>query len=246
MEGLDPAQGGLYPIVWIGLGLSVFQQLVGINVVFYYSNVLWEAVGFGEGQAFLTSTITSVINIATTLVAIALIDRVGRRPLLLVGSIGMTVTLATVAVCFSRLTDNLDGAGQPILNDAGEITKTLPGAWGIIALLAANGFVVFFGMSWGPVMWVLLGEIFPNRFRAAALSLAAAGQWAANWTVTMTFPAIKDFSLVFGYFMYAAFAFLSFLFVVRFVPETKGKTLEEMDALTGTADEQAPPVQVGD
>ena len=239
-------RGGLYPIVWIGLGLSVFQQLVGINVVFYYSNVLWEAVGFGEGQAFLTSTITSVINIATTLVAIALIDRVGRRPLLLVGSIGMTVTLATVAVCFSRLTDNLDGAGQPILNDAGEITKTLPGAWGIIALLAANGFVVFFGMSWGPVMWVLLGEIFPNRFRAAALSLAAAGQWAANWTVTMTFPAIKDFSLVFGYFMYAAFAFLSFLFVVRFVPETKGKTLEEMDALTGTADEQAPPVQVGD
>ncbi len=231
--------GGLYPVVWIGLLLSVFQQLVGINVVFYYSNVLWEAAGFGEGQAFLTSTLTSVINIATTLVAIALIDRVGRKPLLLVGSIGMTITLATVAVCFSRLTDKLDALGNPVMKD-GAVSQTLPGAWGIIALIAANGFVVFFGMSWGPVVWVLLGEMFPNRFRAAALSLAAAGQWAANWTITMSFPVIKDFSLVFGYFMYAAFAFLSFLFVAKFVPETKGKTLEEMDALAGITDE---PVQ---
>ncbi|GED96513.1 sugar porter family MFS transporter [Gordonia crocea] len=229
--------GGVYPIVWIGLVLSVFQQLVGINVVFYYSNVLWEAAGFGEGSAFLTSTFTSVVNIATTIVAILLIDRVGRRPLLLVGSIGMTVTLATVAICFSQLTDKLDALGHPILNDDGDITKTLPGSWGIIALIGANLFVVFFGMSWGPVVWVLLGEMFPNRFRAAALSLAAAGQWAANWTITMTFPAIKDFSLVFGYFMYAAFAFLSFLFVLRFIPETKGKTLEEMDALAGINDE---------
>lgn len=224
--------GGVFPIVWVGLGLSVFQQAVGINVVFYYSNVLWEAAGFDESQAFLTSTITAVINIATTLVAIALVDRVGRKPLLLVGSLGMVVTLSTVAICFSQLTDKVEN-GQVVTNSAGDIVQTLPGAWGMIALVAANGFVVFFGMSWGPVVWVLLGEMFPNRFRAAALSLAAAGQWAANWTITMSFPIIKDFSLTFGYFLYAAFALVSFLFVVRFVPETKGKSLEDMDEMAG-------------
>ncbi|MFT4088659.1 MAG: sugar porter family MFS transporter [Gordonia sp. (in: high G+C Gram-positive bacteria)] len=220
---LKSPSGSIYPIVWIGLLLSIFQQAVGINVVFYYSNVLWQAAGFDESQAFLTSTITSVINIATTLVAIALVDRVGRKLLLLVGSVGMTITLALVGICFSQLTEEL--------NDKGELVKTLPGAWGMIALFAANGFVIFFGMSWGPVVWVLLGEMFPNRIRGAALSLAAAGQWAANWTITVTFPVIKDFSLVFGYFMYAAFALLSFFFVAKFVPETKGKSLEDMDEL---------------
>lgn len=224
--------GGVFPIVWVGLGLSIFQQAVGINVVFYYSNVLWEAAGFDESQAFLTSTITSVINIATTLLAIALVDRVGRKPLLLVGSLGMAVTLSVVAICFSQLTDKIEN-GQPVTNAAGEVVQTLPGSWGIIALIAANGFVIFFGMSWGPVVWVLLGEMFPNRFRAAALSLAAAGQWAANWSITMSFPIIKDFSLTFGYFMYAAFALLSFLFVLKFVHETKGKSLEDMDAMAG-------------
>ncbi|QRY62627.1 sugar porter family MFS transporter [Gordonia sp. PDNC005] len=232
---LKRPSGGIYPVVWIGLLLSVFQQAVGINVVFYYSNVLWEAAGFDESQAFLTSTITSVINIATTLVAIALVDRVGRRPLLLVGSVGMTVTLAAVAVCFGQLTDKIEN-GQVVMKD-GEAVQTLPGAWGVVALIAANGFVVFFGMSWGPMVWVLLGEMFPNRFRAAALSVAAAGQWAANWVITMTFPAIKDFSLTFGYFMYAAFAFLSFLFVAKFVPETKGRSLEDMDRLAGVTDD---------
>ena len=229
---LKSPAGKVYPIVWIGLLLSVFQQFVGINVIFYYSNVLWQAAGFSENDAFLTSTITSVINIATTIVAISLVDRVGRKPLLLVGSAGMVVTLSLVAICFSQLTPKLEN-GQQVYDKAGEAVQTLPGAWGIIALLGANGFVVFFGMSWGPVVWVLLGEMFPNRFRAAALSVAAAGQWVTNWLITVSFPTIKDFSLVFGYFMYAAFALLSFLFVWKFVPETKGKTLEEMDQLAG-------------
>ena len=226
--------GKVYPIVWIGLFLSIFQQAVGINVIFYYSNVLWQAAGFSESDAFLTSTITSVINIATTIVAIMLVDRVGRKPLLLVGSAGMVVMLSLVAICFSQLEPKIVD-GVPEINSDGDVVQTLPGAWGIIALIGANGFVVFFGMSWGPVVWVLLGEMFPNRFRAAALSVAAAGQWVTNWVITTTFPAIKDFSLVFGYFMYAAFAFLSFLFVWKFVPETKGKTLEEMDAIAGVA-----------
>ncbi|MBS1673507.1 MAG: sugar porter family MFS transporter [Actinobacteria bacterium] len=213
--------GGVYAIVWVGLLLSIFQQGVGINVIFYYSNILWEAVGFQESASFGISVFTSVVNILTTIAAILLVDRVGRKPLLLVGSSGMIVTLATMAICFG--TAPLNAQGDP----------HLVGAAGPIALVAANLFVVFFGMSWGPVVWVLLGEMFPNRFRAAALSLAAAGQWAANWVITVTFPPLKSLSLGLAYSLYAAFALLSLLFVARFVRETKGMALEEMDEATG-------------
>ncbi|HME47073.1 sugar porter family MFS transporter [Mycobacterium sp.] len=206
--------GGLYGIVWVGLGLSIFQQFVGINVIFYYSNVLWEAVGFKETSSFTITVITSVTNILTTLIAIALIDKVGRKPLLLIGSTGMAVTLGTMAVIFGTapLVD-----GKPHLD----------GAAGPIALVAANLFVVAFGMSWGPVVWVLLGEMFPNRIRAAALGLAAAGQWAANWLITVTFPALRDM-LGLAYGFYALCAALSFGFVWQWVEETKGKHLEDM------------------
>jgi sugar porter (SP) family MFS transporter len=207
--------GGLYGIVWVGVALSVFQQFVGINVIFYYSNVLWEAVGFDESQSFIITVITSVTNIATTLIAIALIDKVGRKPLLLIGSAGMAVTLGTMAVVFGTA-PVVDG--QPHLE----------GAAGPIALVAANLFVVAFGMSWGPVVWVLLGEMFPNRIRGAALGLAAAAQWIANCAITASFPKLGDFSLSFAYGFYALCAVLSFLFVWRWVEETKGKHLEDM------------------
>ncbi len=212
--------GGIYGIVWVGLGLSVFQQFVGINVIFYYSNILWEKVGFGESAAFTITVITSVTNIATTLIAIALVDKVGRKPLLLVGSVGMAVTLGTMAIIFGLIAEL-----QP--NDKGELVPNLPGASGPIALIAANLFVVSFGMSWGPMVWVLLGEMFPNRIRAAALGLAAAGQWVANWLITVTFPGLRD-HLGGAYGFYAICAFLSFLFVWKWVDETKGKHLEDM------------------
>ena len=206
--------GGLYGIVWVGVGLSVFQQFVGINVIFYYSNVLWEAVGFKESSSFTITVITSIVNILTTLIAIALIDKVGRKPLLLIGSTGMAITLATMAIIFqsAQLID-----GKPHLGDVA----------GPIALVAANLFVVAFGMSWGPVVWVLLGEMFPNRIRAAALGLAAAAQWAANWAITVSFPQLRDVLGV-AYGFYALCAVLSFIFVWRWVEETKGKTLEDM------------------
>ena len=206
--------GGLYGIVWVGVGLSVFQQFVGINVIFYYSNVLWEAVGFKESSSFTITVITSIVNILTTLIAIALIDKVGRKPLLLVGSTGMAITLATMAIIFqsAQLID-----GKPHLGDVA----------GPIALVAANLFVVAFGMSWGPVVWVLLGEMFPNRIRAAALGLAAAAQWAANWAITVSFPQLREVLGV-AYGFYALCAVLSFIFVWRWVEETKGKTLEDM------------------
>ena len=127
--------------------------------------------------------ITSVINVPTTLIAIALIDKIGRKPLLLIGSSGMAVTLVTMAVIFANADARADGKAA-----------ACPARPGVIALIAANLFVVAFGMSWGPVVWVLLGEMFPNRIRAAALGLAAAGQWAANWLITVTFPELRDTS----------------------------------------------------
>jgi MFS transporter, SP family, sugar:H+ symporter len=211
------AKGGLLPIVWVGLALSIFQQAVGINVIFYYSNILWEAVGFSEDDSFVITVITSIVNIATTLIAIALVDRIGRKPLLLIGSAGMALSLGTMAVIFGTATIGADGVPH------------LEGATGPIALVAANVFVVAFGMSWGPVVWVLLGEMFPNRIRAAALSLAAAGQWVANWVITVSFPGLKDVSLGLAYGLYTTAAILSFLFVAKWVRETKGRTLEDMD-----------------
>ncbi len=207
--------GGLYGIVWVGIALSVFQQFVGINVIFYYSNVLWEAVGFDESQSFIITVITSITNIVTTLIAIALIDKVGRKPLLLIGSTGMAVTLGTMAVVFGT---------APVVDGQPDLS----GAAGPIALVAANLFVVAFGMSWGPVVWVLLGEMFPNRIRGAALGLAAAAQWIANCAITASFPALGDFSLGVAYGFYAICAVLSLMFVWRWVDETKGKHLEDM------------------
>jgi SP family sugar:H+ symporter-like MFS transporter len=207
---------GLAPVVWVGLALSVFQQFVGINVIFYYSTTLWSAVGFTD--AFLISVISSVVNVAVTFVAIAIVDRVGRRPMLLAGSIGMAVTLGAMSIAFSQ--------AQVVENKL-----SLPQPWGIVALIAANLFVVSFGATWGPLVWVLLGEIFPNRIRAKALGVAAAAQWIANFLVTVSFPIFSEFSLAFTYGLYAVFSFLSLLFVFFFVPETKGVKLEDAGGL---------------
>lgn len=207
---------GLKPIVWVGILLSIFQQFVGINVIFYYSTTLWQSVGFGESEALLITVITSVTNIVVTIVAILLVDKVGRRIMLLVGSVGMTITLGLMALAFSFGT--LDAAG----------TVTLPEPWATIALICANAFVVFFGATWGPLVWVLLGEMFPNSIRAGALAVAAAAQWVANFFISTTFPAFAQIGLTFAYGFYAFFALLSFFFVYFKVAETKGKELEEM------------------
>ncbi|MCC4249620.1 MULTISPECIES: sugar porter family MFS transporter [Microbacterium] len=209
---------GLQPIVWIGIILSVFQQFVGINVIFYYSTSLWRAVGFDESNSLLIGVITSVTNVLVTLIAIWLVDRVGRKPLLLVGSALMTLSLGAMALAFSFAT----GSGQDV---------SLPGAWGPVALVAANLFVVGFGASWGPLVWVLLGEIFPSRIRGKALGVAAGAQWLANFLVSWTFPALADWSLTITYGAYAFFAALSFVFVMWKIPETKGMELEQTETL---------------
>lgn len=209
---------GLMPVVWIGIILSMLQQFVGINVIFYYSTTLWKAVGFQEKDSLTISVVTAIVNILVTLVAIALVDKIGRRPILLTGSIGMALSLGTMALAFSAA----DGSGTDI---------SLPGAWGPVALVAANIFVVSFGASWGPLVWVLLGEIFPSRIRARALGLAAAAQWIANFAITLTFPSMAAASLPLTYGMYALFAVASFFFVMFKIPETNGMSLEQAETL---------------
>lgn len=206
---------GLLPIVWVGIGLSVFQQLVGINVIFYYSSSLWQSVGIDPESSFFYSFTTSIINIIGTVIAMVFVDRIGRKPLALIGSTGMALSLAVAAWAFSFK----EGTGDDI---------SLPDAQGAVALVAAHSFVVFFALSWGVVVWVMLGEMFPNRIRAAALGVAASAQWIANWAITVSFPSMSDWNLSGSYVIYASFAALSIPFILKWVPETKGKALEEM------------------
>ena len=210
---------GLLPIVWTGILLSVFQQFVGINVIFYYSATLWHAVGFTQDDSLAITVITSVTNILVTLVAIALVDRVGRKPLLIAGSLGMAMTLGVMAWEFGT---------APTADVAGHAQPQLGAAAGMVAVIAANLYVVFFGVSWGPVVWVLLGEMFNNRIRAYALAVAAAAQWIANYIVSQTFPALAGISLGLAYGIYTLMAVLSFLFVLARIRETRGLELEEM------------------
>ncbi|WP_406006550.1 sugar porter family MFS transporter [Streptomyces sp. NBC_00637] len=200
------------PIVWVGIGLSVFQQFVGINVAFYYSSTLWQSVGVDPTDSFFYSFTTSIINIVGTVIAMIFVDRVGRKPLALIGSVGMVVGLGLEAWAFSF--DLVDGK--------------LPATQGWIALIAAHVFVLFFALSWGVVVWVFLGEMFPNRIRAAALGVAASAQWIANWAITASFPSLADWNLSATYVIYTLFAALSIPFVLKYVKETKGKALEEM------------------
>mgnify|MGYP000016101405 FL=1 len=207
----------IHPIIWVGIGLSVFQQFVGINVVFYYGAELWQAAGYDESQSLFINLITGTTNIVATFIAIALVDKIGRKPLLLVGSVGMFVTLGALTFIFG--TGGLNEAGQLALSDT----------TGTVALVMANLFVVFFGLSWGPIVWVLLGEMFNNRIRGAALAVAASAQWIANFAITMTFPILLDsFGLAGAYGLYTVSALLSIFFVVKYIKETCGIRLEQM------------------
>lgn len=213
---LNRKNGKVHRIVWVGIGLAVFQQLVGINVVFYYGAVLWQSVGFSEADALLINVISGAVSIGACLVAIALIDKIGRKPLLWVGSVGMSFTLLCLVYAFSTASQ-VNGSLQ------------LGGDMGVFALLAANAYVFFFNVSWGPVMWVMLGEMFPNQMRGSGLAIAGLFQWLANFAITMTFPILlAGIGLSGAYAFYAICALISVFFVLRFIKETRGKELEEM------------------
>lgn len=207
------------PIVMIGFGLAVLQQFVGINVVFYYGAVLWQAAGFSESDALLTNVISGAVSIAACFITFFFVDKIGRKPLLWFGSIGMAVTLGLVAFAF---------AGAPV-DAAGNLQ--LSNSNGVLALAAANLYVIFFNMSWGPVTWIMLGEMFPNQMRGSSLAIAGLGQWGANFLITWTFPILlaSSVGLAGAYSMYTFFSVLSIFFVAKYIKETKGKELEQME-----------------
>lgn len=214
---IDNKTGRLRRLVWVGIGLASFQQLVGINVVFYYGAVLWQSVGFSESDALLINVLSGGLSVIACTATILLIDKIGRKPILMAGSIGMAISLAVVTFTFA--TSDAAANGELQLSDSG----------GMIALIAANAYVFCFNFSWGPVMWVMLGEMFPNQIRGSGLAVSGLFQWGTNFAITMTFPImLAGIGLAGAYGFYTLCALLSIIFVAKFVHETKGLELEEM------------------
>ncbi len=214
---IDKQTGRIRKLVWVGIGLATFQQLVGINVVFYYGAVLWQSVGFTESDALLINMVSGGLSIAAVTAALLLVDRIGRKPILLIGSLGMSVTLAVVTFAFTNATTAVDGS------------VTLEGDFGPMALIAANAYVMFFNFSWGPVMWVMLGEMFPNQIRGTGLAVSGLAQWGSNFGITISFPImLGSIGLAGAYGFYTVCAIISILFVIRMVHETRGVELEDM------------------
>jgi len=216
-----PGTRRIAPVLWVGIGLAAFQQFVGINIIFYFGEILWKAAGATEQWALRINVLTGLVNILATIPAMVLVDRIGRKPLLLVGSVGMTLTLGAMALVFA--TAGVGPDGKPLLGHTAAVA----------GLTAANLYIVAFAVSWGPVMWVLLGEMFPNQMRGAGLALSGATNWVANFTVTVTFlPLLAAIGLAGSYALYATAAAISLPFVWLTVRETKGKTLEQMKDTT--------------
>ena len=200
-------------VILIGILLSVFQQFVGINVVLYYAGNIFRNMGASTNTSLLQTIIVGIVNLTFTVVAILTVDKFGRKPLMIIGALGMAVSMFALGTSFYTHNE------------------------GLLALIFILLYTAFFAMSWGPVTWVLLSEIFPNSIRGA-MSIAVAAQWIANWLVSFSFPIVNDnqwltqqFNHGFSYWIYGVMGILAALFMWKYVPETKGKTLEEIEKL---------------
>ena len=200
-------------LILIGIMLSVFQQFVGINVVLYYGPEIFKNAGFDTNASLLQTIILGAVNLIFTVVAIVTVDRFGRKPLQIIGALVMAVAMLALGCTFAMQ------------------------AQGMAALLCILLYIAGFAVSWGPVVWVLLSEIFPNQIRGKAMAVAVAAQWIANFLVSATFPILNDNKLVngfhhgFAYWIYGVMSILAALFMWKFVPETKGRSLEQMEKL---------------
>jgi SP family xylose:H+ symportor-like MFS transporter len=207
-------------VVIIGILLSVFQQAIGINAVLYYAPRIFESAG---ADGMLSTVIMGISNIIFTVVAILTVDKLGRKPLLIIGSIGMAAGAFAVMVC--------GGAGLIDPTAQAPAEGATMGILGFLPVVSVMVYSAFFMMSWGPICWVLISEIFPNTIRGKAVAIAVAFQWIFNYLVSSTFPPLFDFSPMLSYGLYGTMCVLAAIFVWRWVPETKGKTLEEMSKL---------------
>jgi SP family xylose:H+ symportor-like MFS transporter len=210
-------------VLVVGVLLSVFQQFVGINAVLYYAPLMFQNMGASTDSALLQTVVVGIANMAFTLVATFKVDAWGRKPLMLWGAGTMAVAMLTLGTLFA--------------------THTL----GLAALIAMLVYIAGFSFSWGPIVWILLSEIFPNTIKAKAMAIAVAAQWIANLLVSWSFKVIDGNSMLnaafnhgFAYWLYGGMSILAALFVWKFVPETKGRTLEEIHLLWGRAPAAAP------
>ncbi len=194
-------------VIVVGILLSVFQQFVGINVALYYAPRIFESMGAAKDASMLQTIIMGLVNVVFTVVAIMTVDKWGRKPLLITGSIGMAIGMIAISIL----------AFQNII--------------GISTLVFIIIYTASFMMSWGPICWVLISEIFPNKIRSQAVAIAVAAQWAANFFISSTYPPMMEFSSGGTYLFYGVMSILSAIFVWKMVPETKGKTLEEMEGV---------------
>jgi MFS transporter, SP family, xylose:H+ symportor len=203
-----------WSVIFVGLALAAFQLLVGINAVLYYAPQMFKNMGSSNDTALLQTAVVGVTNVAFTFVAFATIDKLGRKPLLIIGSVIMTITMTALGCIFNAH------------------------ALGVWALLAVLVYIAGFAMSWGPVVWVLLAEIFPNSIKSKAMALGIGVEWLSNLIVAWSFDVMDGssylnaaFNHAFAYWLYAAMSLLSGLFVLKFVPETKGRRLEHIEGL---------------
>jgi SP family xylose:H+ symportor-like MFS transporter len=201
-------------VVVVGVLLSVFQQFVGINAVLYYAPLMFKNIGSGTDQALFQTVLVGAANVVFTLVATFTVDHWGRKPLLILGALVMAVSMAALGILFQQKQE------------------------GTLLLYAAMLYIAGFALSWGPVVWVLLAEMFPNSIKGKAMAIAVAAQWISNYIVTWSFKVIDGDSTLnatfnhgLNYYIYAAFSVLAAVFVWKFVPETKGRTLEAIESL---------------
>ncbi len=213
---------GIFSIIVIGTVLSVLQQFTGINAVLYYGADIFEkALGFGKEDVLAQQILLAGVNLVFTFVAMATVDRFGRKPLIYIGSVGMIVGFLLLGV--SLMTGNV----------------------GLVSLIGVLMFVAAFAMSMGPVVWVVLSEMFPNKIRSIGMSIAVAAQWAANYVVSQSFPIIAEsevnnndfWSGSLPYFIFSVFILAIIFFTMKYIPETKGKSLEELEDMWEIPDE---------
>ena len=200
------------PALIIGIGLAIFQQITGINTVIYYAPTILQNVGFSEGGAIAATAVgVGLVNVGFTILAVRIIDRAGRRPLLIIGLIGMIISLALLGLVFAL------GATS--------------GAAGLLATVCLGLYIASFAISLGPVFWLMISEIYPLRIRGTAMSVASIANWGSNWLVALTFPVLlATFGGAGSFWLFAGLGIVAWFFVYFRVPETKGRSLEEIEA----------------